>query len=260
MLKRLTYILLLLGLSLPYGHAQESHYFENQAEQLRLAVEYAELDLPGQARLHAEKYLTEVRGISENSTHNKANISAQNIYFLSGLKLDLPEAESKLKDHIAINKGNPQLTDPIFELASYYYNEKLYDDAITYFEMIDIDMLTEERMSELVFKKGYCHFVKKEFEKAQLEFSFSRDIKNKYFYPINYYNGMSEYFTGDYEDAVKSFRRVEGSSVYSKHIPYYICQIYFAQKEFDKLISYGERVIADSGTKKIQNIRQLLGQ
>jgi len=57
--------------------------------------------------------------------------------------------------------------ETIFELADYYYNEKQYANCIAYFDKIDIDALSEIRMSELAFKKGYCHFVKKEFAQAQ---------------------------------------------------------------------------------------------
>ena len=232
----------------------------DEAIQLKAAWEYYELKLYGQARSSAKEYLKETRFVEHASPHNDKSVEANSIYHLAGLALDLPESESQMVSFLATHRSHPAVLEATFALADYYYNERQYAKSIEYFDQIDIDALQQEQMSELVFKKGYCHFVRKEFQQAQYEFSYSKDIKNKYFYPINYYYGMCEYFNGDYAGAVKSYQRVEGSSVYAKHIPYYICQIYFAEKDYDKLISYGERTILDSSTKKKPQIRQLLGQ
>jgi len=145
-------------------------------------------------------------------------------------------------------------------MGDYYYNEKQYAQCIAYYEMIDIDAIPEIKMSELAFKKGYCHFVRKEFNEAQYNFSFTKDLQNRFFYPTNYYYGMCEYFAGDYKSAVKSFQRVENNNVYKSQIPYYISQIYFAEANYDKLLNYGENVIRQPGTKKVKEIRLLLGQ
>lgn len=251
-------ILLVICSSSLFG--QESQTYVDEAESLKAAKEYYDLHLYGQARQAAKDYLQKTVATEHSSLHNHQRVDAASIYHLAALAEDLPEAESEMVSFLASQLGHPEVLDATFAIADYYYNERRYAKSIEYYDHIDIDALPEERMSELVFKKGYCHFVRKEFQQAQYEFSYSKDLKNKYFYPINYYYGMCEYFSGDYADAVKSFQRVEGSSVYAKHIPYYICQIYFAEKNFEKLVSYGERSILDSKTKKKPEIRQLLGQ
>lgn len=241
-------------------YGQESAFFENTFEDLDKAKEYYNLQLYGQAIKTLEDYFKTTRNTSEAKLNLPEYKEAQQLYYISQLRLDIPEGESDLRYFIASNHPNPLITESIFELADYYYNIKNYASCIEYFDLIDIDRLTELKMSELVFKKGYCHFVQKEFTLAKSYFLNSKDIQNRFFYPINYYYGMCQYFDGEYEDAVKSFQRVENNEIYKTQIPYYITQIYFAQKKHDQLIGYGEKVIQSSATRKKKEIRLLLGQ
>jgi tetratricopeptide (TPR) repeat protein len=254
------FAIILLLLHTTDVESQETAYFDNTFEMAIKAEEYFDLELYGQAIYHADQYLDQVHITSESKKKTTRFLEIQTLKHIAGLRLDLPTGIEHLKQFIDQNHPSPLITEAIFELADYYYNEKQYAYAIEYYDKINVDALAEIRMSELSFKKGYCHFVKKEFDDAQYNFSYSKDIQNKYFYPINYYYGMSEYFNGDYDSAVKSFQRVENNYIYKSQIPYYIAQIYFAEKEFDQLISYGESAIQKTGTRKVKEIRLLLGQ
>lgn len=241
-------------------HGQETAFHNNSFENYIQGKSYFDQELYGQASENLKLFLEENRFLPDSETNAIYNLDAQSLYFISALRLQLPEAESDLSKFIYDNHPNPLITDAIFEMADYYYNEKQYANCIEYFELIDIDGIPEIKMSELAFKKGYCHFVRKEFNEAQYNFSYTKDLQNRFFYPTNYYYGMCEYFSGDYKSAVKSFQRVESNNVYKSQIPYYISQIYFAEENYDKLLNYGENVIRQPGTKKVKEIRLLLGQ
>lgn len=252
--------LLLASLSFVALQGQETAFHNNTFERYIQGKSYYDQELYGQAKESLELFLNENRFLPDSESNAIYNFDAQSLYHISALRLELPEAESNLAKFISDNHPNPLLVDALFEMGDYYYNEKQYASCIEYFDMIDIDGLPEIKMSELAFKKGYCHFVRKEFNEAQYSFSYTKDLQNRFFYPTNYYYGMCEYFSGDYKSAVKSFQRVENNSVYKSQIPYYISQIYFAEENYDKLLNYGENVIRQSGTKKIKEIRLLLGQ
>ncbi|MBK8830355.1 MAG: hypothetical protein IPN60_05765 [Saprospiraceae bacterium] len=66
-------------------------------------------------------------------------------------------------------------------------------------------------------------------------------MRDKYYYPANYYYGMTQYFAGNYPEAVRSFERVAPSSFYKDYIPYYITQIYFSTKDYPKVIGLATR-------------------
>ncbi len=239
---------------------QETAYHNDTFEKYIQGKSYYDQELYGQAIEQLELFLNENRFLPDSESNAIYNLDAQSLYHIASLRLQLPEAESNLEKFIFENHPNPLLVDAIFEMGDYYYNEKQYAKCIEYYELIDIDGIPEIKMSELAFKKGYCHFVRKEFKEAQYNFSFTKDLQNRFFYPTNYYYGMCEYFAGDYKSAVKSFQRVENNNVYKSQIPYYISQIYFAEENYDKLLNYGENVIRQPGTKKVKEIRLLLGQ
>lgn len=239
---------------------QETAFHNNTFERYIEGKSLYEQKLYAQAMTNLEHFLSENRFLPDSETNAIYNFDAQSLYFISGLRLQLPESESNLANFILENHPNPLLIDAIFEMGDYYYNEKQYARCIEFYDLIDIDAIPQIRLSELAFKKGYCHFVRKEFNEAQYSFSYTKDIQNEFFYPTNYYYGMCQYFEGNYESAVKSFQRVESNDIYRTQIPYYISQIYFAEEEFDKLLNYGENVLRQTGTKKVKEIRLLLGQ
>ncbi len=76
----------------------------------------------------------------------------------------------------------------------------------------------------------------------------------------NYYYGCCSFFEGKYDDAAKSFARCESSDKYKANVPYYLTQIYAAQKNYDKVISYGTPRAKDTNVKNRAEINQLVGQ
>lgn len=223
------------------------------------AIDFHEEHLFGQSRRSIHHLSTfPARKTMEKPAYN--DIKGQVLYHIAGLHLRLPQAEASMVKFIDGHRSSPLITDAIFALADYYYNNRRYTDAVTYFEMVDIDKLTPLELSEYSFKLGYAHFVQKQFKEAIINFSFGRDQRNKFFYPINYYYGMAKYFLEEYDAAIASFRRVEGSSVYKQYIPYYITQVYYNQGDEKQLITYGEQIAHNPAIKNRSEIQRLLGQ
>lgn len=179
---------------------------------------------------------------------------------ISGLRLEHPKASSQLAYYINEYYPDPITIQPIMELASYYYYERNYGEAIKWYEKVHINRLPTLDASEAAFKKGYCHFVQKEFKAAKRIFESVKDNKNVFYYPVNYYYGMSQYFLNEYDASVNSFKKVANSSFYGDYIPYYLSQIYFAQKYYDNLIIYAEQKMTEPNVKNKKEIRLLLGQ
>ena len=192
---------------------------------------------------------------SETYTHEAGSIMA-----ISNLRLGLTSGENDLIRFIAAHYPDPSSTPAILELGSYYYNQRAYDKAITYYSMVNTDDLPEYDRSEAAFKKGYAHFVTKGFKEAKNEFDKTRDIKNDYYHPSNYYYGLCDYFMGSYAGAVNAFEKVRYSDQYKSFVPYYLTQIYLAQKQYPKVISSGEESLKDTDLRNRTEIRQIIGQ
>ncbi len=179
---------------------------------------------------------------------------------LASMNLELDSGEGLINNFIKDFYPSESCIDAIMAQGSYYYNQRNYRDAITAYSKIDIYPLDEIQHSEVSFKRGYCAFVLRDFNLAMNYLNDTRDIRNIYFYPSNYYYGMIQYFLEDYDGAIASFERVSSSQKYKTQIPYYISQIYFAQGQTHKLVDYAERKIKEGNLAKEKEIRLLLGQ
>lgn len=254
-----TFLILAFILSCYTTFSQETHLDQTE-EQLYVEIMNAfDEALYGRAISLAERYT------SQKSHLNKDHIPTDQIKIelvakISALRLEIEGAHLELENYALSINPDHLANQAFYELGNYYYNEKIYESAIHYFGRTNVDHLDELEYTEATFKLAYSHFVLKEFATAERYLVEVKDVQNIYFYPINYYYGMVKYFNRDYDAAVKSFERVSSSTQYRPHIPYYIAQIYFAQGKMNELTIYGERAIKEPETRKIKEIRLLLGQ
>lgn len=181
-------------------------------------------------------------------------------YAKSAVRMDLPDGEILILDFIRKYKPDPLASQAQLEVANYFYNARKYDKAIEFFKQINPRELSPSQRAEVYFKTGYCYFVQKDFRDAETQFRQVKDTPSDYFYPSNYYYGLCRFFQSKYNDAIKAFRLVERSQDYKQHVPYYITQIYFAQRDFDQVITYAEPKLKSKKIRKKREMSRLVGQ
>lgn len=185
---------------------------------------------------------------------------AELYYAKCAVQLNHPDGEKLILDFIRTHSPDPIANQALIDIANYYFNAEDYDKAIDYFTRVPVNSMAREQRAEAKFKMGYSFFVKKQFANAKNNFIDIKDIPGDYFYPTNYYLGLCYFFEGAYDNAIRSFRVAEQYDKYKPQIPYYIAQIYFAERRYDELIAYAEPKLADRGLQKEKEIRQLIGQ
>lgn len=178
----------------------------------------------------------------------------------SALRLGRPGIQEEILAFSETTAPSPASQRALLLLGEDAYDRNLYDDAIKYLAKVDSRMITPEERSALYFKLGYCLFVRKEFDQAASLFDATRETRDKYYYPSNYYFGMTQYFAGNYAEAVRSFERVATSDYYKDYVPYYITQIHFTNKDYRKVIGYGNQAIASPSVRNMTELRHLVGQ
>jgi tetratricopeptide (TPR) repeat protein len=179
---------------------------------------------------------------------------------LSALYLKQPDAEKRLLYFMEKNEPSSIATKARLALGDYYYAERDYGQAIKYLSQVSDSELTNEEIIKKKFKLGYCYFVKKKFNKAKALFVQIKEAKTQYYYPSNYYYGITEFFDENYDKALEAFQRANQSSRYDKIVPSYIIQIYFAKKEYKEVIQYGKPLINKKEIREREQVTQLIGQ
>ena len=183
-------------------------------------------------------------------------------YKLLGLFYLHPEYTEQIISRELFDVKDQQLRNQLaLHLGNHYYNRQDYHQAIISYDLIsDGEDLESIHASELHFKKGYCLFVTKQFQAARRLFAKGINDRDIYYFPTNYYHAMASYFEGNMDAAIKGFERVRASEKYSPYIPYYLSQIYFANEEYEKLISYAEIELKKPNTNHKDKINKILGQ
>ncbi|RMD68717.1 MAG: hypothetical protein D6818_11195, partial [Bacteroidetes bacterium] len=247
-----------IGLAWPAA-AQQTAVFTEALALWKQGQEYYAHGLYGQAMEAYQQAVDRLEPVHETD-YELLRMKAQLGYAQSALRLQLPDAERYILDFIRTYEPDPVATQALIEAANYFFDSKDYEKAIEFFARIPAWELSDEQKAEVRFKMGYAFFAKKKFREAKSNFREIRHLEGPYYYPANYYYGLCEFFDGNYDAAIKSFRLVEKSRKYSGHVPYYIAQIYFAQGQFRQLIEYAEPRLDERGLRKTKELHQLVGQ
>ncbi len=239
--------------------AQQTTVFTEANLHYKRGIDFYEKDVLALAQTEFEQVLTLLRPVAEPESKLLRG-RAELFYAKAAVRLGQPNAEQLISDYIRNYSPDPLATAAIFEMANYYFNTGNYEKALEFYEMMGDNDVTGDQRTEVTFKKGYSYFLRRQFPAAKQAFLSIKEKEGEYYMPSNYYYGMIAFFENKFDDAIKSFQRVEKSKQYSASVPYYLVQIYFAQKDFNKVIDYGTKLANDPKVRNSREINQLVGQ
>ena len=178
------------------------------------------------------------------------------------VRLGKSDGEKLILDFVRRYQPDPIANTALLEIAKYYFDQNELDKAQEYYLLVPRSTVSPEEQAEVNFRLGYTYFVQKDFDEARRYFQFSKNTQGEFYYPTNYYLGIIEFFEGDYEGATEQFLIAERDPQYSAYIPYYLTQIYFAQGQYDTLVTYAAPLVEGGGSslKNRKEMEQLLGQ
>ncbi|MBN2610946.1 MAG: tetratricopeptide repeat protein [Bacteroidales bacterium] len=147
-----------------------------------------------------------------------------------------------------------------FQLANYFYASKKYNNALEYYHAVDRQKLTAEKLSEYHFKKGYCYFVKDDFDNARTAFYEILGAGSKYTSPAIYYYAHINYSQKNYQTALNNFLKLTGDETFGAIVPYYITQVYFLQKDYKKVIEFAPGFMEKVTEKRVAEVARMIGE
>jgi TolA-binding protein len=187
-------------------------------------------------------------------------VNAKYYQAICGLALFNIDAEHLLIEFVYTYPESPKVKLAHFHLGRYQFRKKKYDEAIEWFNKINIYDLNEDELAEYYFKTGYSYFQEEKLEKASKAFYEIKDADTKYTAPSRYYYGHIAYLQQKYQSALETFLSLSNDEKFSPIVPYYITQIYFLQKKHDKVIEYAPALLENSIPKRAPEIARLLGE
>jgi tetratricopeptide (TPR) repeat protein len=253
------FIALFIGGILPL-HCQESQFLNSVQQNVNNAIENYQKGSYSLAYNSLSEILNENQHLSDPRWEG-IKVLAKQYMLQSAIALERPDAEQAVVTYI--NEISPDVTAQalIINLAEYFYNNKEFEKALTYYSKVSPKVLQNENAEYINFQIGYSNFALERWKESIL--SFKKVVLNpesKYFGPGHYYLGMSYYKENNYKDALISFKAIESVKNYQYLIPYQIAQIYFIQKNYDEVIRYGMPKYEDAQIKNKKELGQLIGQ
>ena len=195
----------------------------------------------GAARRVFEQYIP----IAQNTVHRQ---NAEYYVAFSALSLYHKDGEGLLTNFIDSNPNHPKSGVAYYELGDFYYRQKNYKKATTYFEKADFKVLDKDQRHAAYFKRGYAYFTQKKFEEAIRNFNEIKTQNGQYKAGASYYAGYIAYGQGIYVESLADLKRAAQSSSYAKLVPYMISNVYYKQKDYKSLQEYAEPMLKNGGT------------
>ena len=130
-------------------------------------------------------------------SEDKSNIllAAEAEYYsaLAALKLFNPDGEYRMIKFLQTHPESPRINKARLELADYFYQNKNYKKAVTYYESINKKELEPDKLPEYFFRFGYSLYNTGDKSRAQLMFAEIKDIDTEYTPPAVYYYSQIAY-------------------------------------------------------------------
>ncbi|MBT3648869.1 MAG: tetratricopeptide repeat protein [Flavobacteriales bacterium] len=234
--------------------AQMTQSFDNELLEYNRGLELYEKQKFGAAKDQFEKSV-------ERFDNQHSEISANADFYIAAcaLKLFHKDSEFLLKEFVRNYSASPRVQDAWLLIGNYNYRKKKWEKAIHYYDQLSIPDLVEPMLSEYLFKMGYAHFQEEQLDEAADLFFQMKDQSSVYYAPGVYYLAHINYSREKYATALKGFQSLEGHPQFGDVVPYYIVQVLHYQKEFDQLVSYGQKFLGNKDVKRRAEISRLVG-
>ena len=143
----------------------------------------------GMELFNKEKYPAAIRlldsFVKSNDKSSLTKVAEAEYYSaIAALKLFNPDAEYRMIMYILTHPESPRINEARLSLSDYFYQNKNYRKAATYYETVNRQELKADKLAEYFFRLGYSLYIKGDKSRALLMFSEIKDIDTEYL--LNY--------------------------------------------------------------------------
>ncbi|MGB8492240.1 MAG: tetratricopeptide repeat protein, partial [Bacteroidales bacterium] len=168
---------------------------------------------------------------------------AQYYSAMSALKLFSPDAEYRMVIYLSTHPESPKINEARLALGDYFYQNKNYRKAVSWYELLNRQELSSDKLPEYFFRYGYSLYMKGEKDKALSMFAEIKDIDTDYTAPALYYYSHICYEKKMYRTALEGFMKLKDDETFGTIVPFYIAQILYLDKDYDGILSISPDLI-----------------
>lgn len=215
--------------------AQETIIYQDPVQHYNKALELYDKEKFGAAIQAFETFL-------EQNKDFQLSINSRYYIAFCHLELEQAQGEQQILDLLEQHSDHPKANFARFMLGKAYYKKGNNSQSIKFLEQVVAKDLSPEERKTYHFAYGYALFLKNEYDKAREQFSRIEYNKDKYYYPTQYYMGYMDLNEGKDENALKRFKNLYTSKVYSDLAMKLSCQAYYRLGKYQELISFSDTI------------------
>ncbi len=239
-----------------YCYAQKSNDYCRQDKLFSEGKELYDMGQYGAAYLKFDDYLL-------NLEKDRSPLYGETQYFLASCAYEMGarDARKRIEAFLKDNPNSSYANRAHFLKGSIYYNRQDYAEALKDFEECDGKLLEKDEREDYLFRSGYAYLENKSTDKAKKKFVELLEEPTKYDKSARYYKAYIDYTNKDYDAAYPVFEEMRNEKGYDKIVPYYLFQIYYAQRNLDKVLTEGENLLKkDSTNANNKEVYRILGE
>lgn len=202
-----------------------------------------------------EKFAASYRNFEEflkSADANQVGQIEEAQYYMAANAFELRQKNAAvlLKDYLLQHPYTIYFDQLNFMSAMLAVENKNFDQALTFFNLVKEKRLGKYKQVECLFSKGYALLQTKNYPAASAIFKELKATESRYKLSSTYYYAYSEYCQKNYPVALPEFLKLENNPAYKNIVPYYIVQIYYAQKNYDQLSSRTDALLKNNPDNK----------
>ena len=164
------------------------------------------------------------------------NLKEEAEYMLvcSAYELKDRNAIAQLRNYLDTYPDTPHANRIYALIASAYFYQGNYDEALALFNSSRLDLLGNEERDDMTYQLATCYLKVGNVKEAAIWFETLKASSPKYANDCSYYISYIRYTQKRYEEALKGFLPLQDDAKYKALVPYYIAEIYAVKKNYDK--------------------------
>lgn len=149
-------------------------------------------------------------------------------------ELRSPQSIELLRNYLEEYPDTPHANRIYALIASAYFFEGKYDEALAMFNSSRLDLLGNEERDDMTYRLATCYLKTGNLKDAAIWFETLRSTSRKYADDCTYYLSYIRYTQQRYDEALSGFLSLQDNAKYKALVPYYIAEIYLIKKNYDK--------------------------
>ncbi|MDO4728170.1 MAG: tetratricopeptide repeat protein [Bacteroidota bacterium] len=246
----------LLGLYLMFQtvgvYAQKSDVYTNETAALNKAIE-----LYNQKQYQAAQILFE----KVKSKSNNTDIQADCAYYIANcaIRLEQQGADMLMEQFIEEYPSSTKQNNAYLEVGEYYFEQGAFSKALTWYDKVDENTISNAEKEKYNFQKGYTYFVSKNKRQAEKHLN-SVYNSPKYGHQAKYYLGYLAYEGDNYNEANKYFDQISDQAQYKGKLSYFQVDMNFKLGKFHKAIEEGIKQLPSSNATEKSELNKIIGE